>query len=279
MNRPIVRIATAIAALMCATVARNALASSNDPATATGFEDSFAAVSLGTPSSTAPASGSSVYEMPGSSLGYIGWQPRRPPRSSYAQPPRSHTPSATQIHAGYFDPDNFSGRGFVLGFRGGPLIDDKLQIGLGLDWRYKSEQQSQIVSQTPLPGGGTAQTTRVLSRASSNLFPILAFMQVNLGNGGIMPYVGAGAGYEALFISADDYNTGQKFDATYGGFGWQTWAGAGMSLGQRSRIIAEAFWNKGNLGRDVNDAVTGEKFRESVSMDGIGARFGLAFGF
>lgn len=280
MNRPIVRIATAIAALMCATVA-NAQTSSNDPA-ATGFEESFAAVSLGAPSSAAPsaelASAPSVYDMPGGSLGYIGWQPRRPPRS-YAQPQHSHTPSGTQIHAGYFDPDGFSGRGFVLGFRGGPLIDQKLQIGLGLDWRYKSEQQSQIVSEEPLPGGGTAERTRVLSRASSNLFPILAFMQVNLGGGAINPYVGAGAGYEALFISADDYNTGAKFDATYGGFGWQTWAGAGLSLGQRSRLIGEAFWNQANLGRDVSDPVTGETFRESVSMNGVGARFGLAFGF
>ena len=97
--------------------------------------------------------------------------------------------------------------------------------------------------------------------------------------GCVSAYVGAGAGYEALFVSADDFNTGAKFDATYGGFGWQTWAGAGLSLGQRSRLIGEAFWNRGDLGRDVTEPVTGETFREIVNMDGLGARFGLAFGF
>src|SRR5207237_2776222 len=104
----------------------------------------------------------------GTSSGDIGCHARGRP-DPHAQAARGGAPTGTQIHAGYFDPNNFSSRGFVLGFRGGPLIDEKLQIGLGLDWRYKSEQQTQIVSEEPLPGGGTAQRTRVLSRASSNL--------------------------------------------------------------------------------------------------------------
>jgi len=58
---------------------------------------------------------------------------------------------------------------------------------------------------------------RVLSRASSNLIPVLGYVQVSGDHTmPLIPYAGAGVGYEAYFLSADDFNTGAHFDAEYG---------------------------------------------------------------
>ena len=47
---------------------------------------------------------------------------------------------------------------------------------------------------------------------------------------------GIGGGYEVLFLSAEDFQTGEKFDATYGGWGWQAWAGLSIPMSNRSRM-------------------------------------------
>jgi hypothetical protein len=80
-------------------------------------------------------------------------------------------------------------------------------------------------------------------------------------------------------LSADDYQSGQSFNATYGGWCWQLWGGAALPLGSRTRLTAELFANGGELGRDVDDPLYGDRYRETVSADGVGARFGLAWGF
>ena len=205
----------------------------------------------------------------------IRYQPRR------YQPYRERRGwggGVSQLHIGVFDPKDFSSAGAVFGFRGGTIVDQHIQLGVAVDWRYKSDRQTDVVSSQALPGGGTARTTRVLSRATSNFVPILGYIQV----GGspdlpVSPYIGAGAGWEGYFISADDFNTGTHFDASYGGFGWQAWAGAQMAMGPRSRLIGEVFINQAELGRDVDQG--GQTYRETVNLDGTGARFGVSWGF
>jgi len=204
----------------------------------------------------------------------------RPRRYDEYRPRRSYGPggSVTQLHVGFFDPKEFSSAGLVVGGRFGTAVDEHIQLGVDVDWRYKSERQTDVVSQQALPGGGTAQVTRVLSRATSNFVPIMGYIQVGGGPDlPISPYVGAGAGWEGYFISADDFNSGTHFDASYGGFGWQMWAGAQMALGPRSHLIGEVFINQAELGRDVDQG--GQTYRETVNLDGTGARFGVSWGF
>ncbi len=83
----------------------------------------------------------------------------------------------------------------------------------------------------------------------------------------------------ASAAGAEDFQTGQSFDATYDGFGWQLWGGAALPLSGRSRLVGEVFMNNADLEREVFDVVTGETIRETVSTDGVGARFGLSWGF
>ena len=94
-----------------------------------------------------------------------------------------------------------------------------------------------------------------------------------------MPYVGAAASWQVLFLQADDFTTGETFDATFDGFGWQLWVGAAFPLSGRSRLIGEVFMNQAELNRDVFDPFLGQDLRETVSTDGVGARFGISWGF
>ncbi len=186
----------------------------------------------------------------------------------------------SQIHAGFLDPNGPSDAGFVAGFRGGQQIDDVFQIGLGLDWRNKSGRSFETARETIGPGGETIIVRRDISRYSSNLFPALAYIQLSgPSHLTLVPYVGAAASWQVLFLEADDFATGQRFDATFDGFGWQLWGGAALPLSGRSRLIGELFMNQADLNRDVFDPVTGQDFRETVSTDGIGARFGMSWGF
>ena len=231
---------------------------------------------------TAPASTLALmsgYASAGPALASAGVSAvRYRPRGEYGRGPV--TPTLSQIHIGFFDPTEDFSTGFAGGFRAGPLVDPHIQLGVAVDWWHKSESQTVTFGGGPLPGGGSATRQRELSRSSANLFPILGFVQVQGDEDmPVIPYVGVGAGYEVLFLSADDFQSGASFDATYGGFGWQMWGGAAMPLSGRTRVTGEVFYNGAEVGRDVEDAMTGETFRELVKMDGVGMRFGLSWGF
>jgi len=196
------------------------------------------------------------------------------------EPPERHsTSSPVQIHGGFFSPDGSDATSFAFGFRCGPSVDERIQLGIGVDWYHQSENQREVVGQSS-QGGRPITVTRDLARASSDLVPVLAFLQVNLGSGrSLSPYFGIAGEYQVLFLSATDYQTGAAYDATFGGWGWQAWGGAALPLGSRSRLFGEVFVNSGEVGRDVDDPAGGITYREIVDADGAGMRFGLSWGF
>ena len=227
-----------------------------------------------------PAAAAHAQAGPYTGFESITYRPRydRPHRYHEDYGSRGGAGAMSQLHIGFFSPSEFSSTGLVVGFRGGAQPDEHVQIGVDVDWHYKTDRQTDVVSQQTLPGGGTAQVKRVLSSASSNLVPVLGFLQVSGDHTmPVIPYAGVGLGYEAYFLSADDFNTGSHFDAQYGGFAWQAWAGAQFPLSGRSRLVGEVFVNQADLGRDVD--VSGQTFRETVNLNGTGMRFGVNWGF
>lgn len=209
-------------------------------------------------------------------VGGVGYRPR-----AY----RSRAPvmpTTTQVHAGFFHPTDDFSTGFVGGFRMGPQVDPRVQVGLAVDWWHRSESTTMDLGSYDLRiGRGSEQL--VLSRTSADLVPILAFVQVSGDeNMPVIPYGGFGVGYEVLFVSADDYVYGESFQQTFGGFGWQAWGGAGIPLDGRTRINGEVFYNGCEVGSDVdiNHPTLGlVTVRDVVKMNGLGMRFGVAWGF
>jgi hypothetical protein len=215
----------------------------------------------------------------------VTYRPRPGGAPHSSEPPPSSSKSTdvrsvSQVNLGYFIPDGGLGTRFDLGVRGGPVIANALQLGVAAEWMYRTETISQPISSRSGPGGVPITQSQQLARATVNMFPIMGFAQLNLFDFvGLKPYVGGGAGYEVLLLSGDDFSTGQKYDGTFGGWGWQAWAGASLPLGDRARLTGEAFYNDASLGRDTSDPTSGESIHETVNGTGKGLRFGLAWGF
>lgn len=228
--------------------------------------------------------GTPVFTTAGYRTSSMRYRPRRSSRPRYDddyyyRSPRSQT--YVEFHGGFWDPD---GEPDVLGLGGiklGALVDPHISIGGLVDWAHRGEADATVVSTVPGPGGGPPITTELeLARSTVDHVPILAFLQFQGDNAaGVVPYAGIGGGYELLFLTADDFTTGATYDRTFGGWGWQAWAGLGIPLSRDARITAEVFRNGGNLTHDEDDPTTGFTIREKVNVDGTGARFGLAFSF
>lgn len=193
--------------------------------------------------------------------------------------PQHQVRGVSQIHGGIYDPENVLGTRAVVGIRGGPMITRNLQVGLAFDWMYDSENLTTANTGINIPGGQPIAVTQVISRASLHQIPLMAYAQFEgWGKLWLVPYAGAGGGYQFMVITADDYPTNQHVSATLGGWTWQTWAGVGVPLGNRVRVTGEAFMLGGDVTRTKTDSVTGLAYRETARTNGIGARFGLAWG-
>ncbi len=216
----------------------------------------------------------------------IRYRPRSRPREreraddGWSRSSRTRPSGFSQIHGGFFDPSGEGSNEFTLGFRGGANVEDMFQLGMGLDWQHRSDRTLVLVSEGSLPGGGSTERSRELARSSSNLFPVMALAQFTpAADLPVIPYFGIAGGYEVLFLSAEDFTTGEAFDATFQGWGWQAWAGAALPLSGRSRLTAEVFTNAASLERDTDDPTTGEPVHEIIDLDGVGMRFGVNWGF
>ena len=209
-------------------------------------------------------------------VGGVTYRPRH-----YRSPARV-TPVTTQIHAGLFDPNEDLDAGFYGGFRIGPQVDPRVQIGLAMDWWHRSEDQEMALGTYDWPGG-ELESSLILSQSTLDLVPLMVFVQVSGDeNMSLIPYAGAGAGYQWLFLTSDDYLTYESYDETFGGFGWQVWGGLGIPLSGRTRLNGEVFYNGCEAASDVD--VYLEEYglvtvRDVVKMNGVGARIGLAWGF
>lgn len=230
---------------------------------------------------TSGAPNPEAFERPRSDA--VRYRPRRRDDGYGYRDRGPQSPFLTSVHAGFFDPSGGFDNGLVLGFRSGPLIDPHIQLGAGVDWWHKSEAQTLVIDEGEFPIGGTFERQQEISRFSANLFPIMGFVQVSGDeNMSVIPYGGAGIGYEALFLSGsgrDEFGDPFDFDADYGGLGWQVWGGVAIPMSGRSRVTGEVFGNFAELSRDVEDPSTGETIREIVDLDGIGARIGVTWGF
>lgn len=189
-----------------------------------------------------------------------------------------YMPTWTQLHAGFLDPTDNFGTSFDGGVRIGPMVDPHIQLGVGLDWWHRSTSETANLGSLPLPGG-SANAQIELSRSTADLVPLLGFVQVSGDEDmPVVPYGGAGIGYEWLIVHAERADTGDTFDQTFGGFGWQAWVGAGIPLSGHARVNGEVFYNGSEPRADVilDD---GTPATAKVNMNGVGMRFGIAWGF
>jgi len=233
------------------------------------------------------------------SVSYVGYRSASPPPPSrvryrprgggsydYAPPPppRPRKPRQPEgwmeLHGGAVDPDGDAGSMGLGGIKFGGAPDPRVQLGVMVDWAHRGNATTEIITTDTGPNGEEIRTQRELAEASTDLVPMLAYLQVG-GSGRlpIIPYIGAGGGYQMLFLSAEDFTTGEEFDATYHGWAWQVWGGLAIPLSRTLKLTGEVFRTGGTVGRDLDEIGGGAVIREEIDVDGTGARVGLSFGF
>lgn len=273
MKRRIVAFTALLGLLAAGVSAASPLAETSALALPLDFSDPAPVVAV----STMPAEPRFAVAPSGTRFEAVRYRPRR---RIYREPvygPRPETFS--QFHIGVLDVEGSEKAGVLFGFRGGLAVDPNVQIGGQLEWRHRGNHDTQVISEQPGPGGTTITVRQDLDRSSSDLIPIMGLIQVGGGGGQVMPYFGLAGGVEVLHLSAENFQTGEEFDGTFVGWGWQGWGGLAMPLSGRARVNAEIFYNGSELSRDTEDPFTGQGFRETVDMSGAGARLGLAWGF
>lgn len=218
----------------------------------------------------------------------VRYRPRRGSSYDYPPPPPSEQtrrkPRAPdgwmELHGGVMDPDGTGGQIGLGGIKFGGAPDPRVQLGVMVDWAHRGNATTEIITTDTGPNGEEIRTQRELAESATDHVPILAYLQVG-GSGRlpIIPYLGAGGGYQMLFLSAQDFTTGEEFDATYHGWAWQVWGGLAIPLSRTLKLTGEVFRTGGTVGRDVDELAGGAGLREEVDVDATGFRVGMAFGF
>lgn len=207
---------------------------------------------------------------------------RHPEPRGYGEPRRYRAergyrpPVVTQLAAGFYSPSGPSATSLLLSARAGPQVDPQVQLGFMVDWAHNEDRVSATFGHETVGGVDLSYEDSRL-RGRSDLVPLLAFVQVSgRESTRLIPYAGLAAGYEFLSMEAARPD-GSRFDGTFGGWGWQVWAGAGLPFSDRARLSGELFLNRADLGRDVR--VDGRVLRQTASFNGPGLRVGISWGF
>jgi hypothetical protein len=184
--------------------------------------------------------------------------------------PRTHT-GAIHLHGGVWAPIDATVTNAMLGLRIGANLGEPVLLGVLTGWTYHTKSLYDTVASGP-PG---LSPRTVLATGKAHLIPAMAFLQVTLTQKlPIVPYAGIAAGYEWLHLAAKDYRTDADTSLTYANWAWEWYAGAGLKLSQSVRVDGEVYYNGAALVRDVAGA-NNRTFKESVDMNGAGARIGL----
>lgn len=215
------------------------------------------------------------------SRGY--YRPRYRGRDDYYRPERRRWHREPQgwltVRGGFFDSEDIDKNDWTVGVKATAGVERYLQIGASVDLQRRSEAERTRIEEFRDETGNPVRTTVTTFEASSNLVPILGVLEVQVPSVGVRPYIGAGAGYEALVVEVNDFETGAEFTDDFGGFGWQGWAGLGVPIGRRAQLVAEGYLNRGTVSRTVHDIDTGARVKQEIDVDGGGFRGGVSFGF
>jgi hypothetical protein len=168
--------------------------------------------------------------------------------------------------------------GMIFGILSGRQIDERMDFGLSADlFVRKFTQESTVEEET------TGQTEPTIVRREIDYavwgLPIMAQLNVHLVPGAIVePYIGIAGGYELLFSRERNYETDEKDSRFYHGFGWQFLIGGAYSLGMRSSIGAELFYNGATVKRRSGSDAAGFPLHEELDFSGLGVRIALRLG-
>ena len=152
-------------------------------------------------------------------------------------------------------------------------------MGLSTDVQRREAYDQVRIEEFRDPTGNLVQSAVTTFASSSSLIPILAVMDIELPTQVFRPYAGLGGGYQILVVEFEDFENGLFSKNTYGGWGWQAWAGIALPFGKLAALTGEVYHNQATVSRDIQEVDTGDILTERINVDGNGVRLGLKLGF
>ncbi len=180
----------------------------------------------------------------------------------------------TSIKMGYFNPKDTKG-GLILGGYLGSAFDESVDIGLGLDFFRGNDKKEREIE-----GSSTAGLTEkgwIPEEESSVTFiPITGQVNIKFPASPALFYTaGAGFGYGLMWAKEAKYDNSKKIESKskfYHGFRWMLSGGILYSLGSRSALTLEGFYDHSKLSREE------DKITYKVNVSGFGIRVGIRLG-
>jgi opacity protein-like surface antigen len=169
------------------------------------------------------------------------------------------------LKLGFLNPGDAK-TGFIIGGRFGSQIDNRINVGISLDFYRNSGYD--------YSSDGDDNEKIVDARFSSNILPIMIDLTADFPlktNKEITPFAHLGLGYEVLW-NKEEYRDNPDDDdtRTYTGFGWMIGGGVFYKIGYNSDLIVELFYNHCTAKRDEGKWVIQE-----MDISGLGARAGI----
>lgn len=184
-----------------------------------------------------------------------------------------------EIRGGYLNP-KATKAGLILGGSYGISIDERVDLSLGISYFHKNYSQESDVADTSFPSGIIQKTVKKELEYNTTLLPISASANIRIPfQPPVYWYAGGSITYQFLFNTENNFEEGVKEKRIYRGWGWMVRAGIEYTIGSRSSLILEAFYNIGKVKRNVEETVKGLPIWEEVDMKGLGFRTGLRLEF
>ena len=188
--------------------------------------------------------------------------------------------NSASIKLGYFNPTATNG-GFIIGYEGGKIIDERLIFGWSIDWYHSSYVDKKLVNEfNQVYGFG--QINELRAKTNLHEFPILLNFRAEFP---IAPltrfYATGGVGVEFLLINYRSFQTPDNDDIKAAfDFSWRIGAGILYRIGSRSEIFGQLDYHSSEPSweYEVNTTNLGKRiFERSFDMSGVMARVGLRF--
>jgi hypothetical protein len=180
-----------------------------------------------------------------------------------------------EVQGGVLNPKGARRAGLIFGANYGISVDERVDLGLGLSVYHKGYRETTGIDTSQTGAGSEVHRVMTPLEYSTTIIPLTASVTVHIP---FQPplgyYIGGSLAYEFLFDKYTNYETGDKDNARFGGFGWMARAGAELIIGTRSSLTLEAFYNGCTVKGD-RKKISGMPSWKEVDLSGLGFRGGI----
>ncbi|MCI0515232.1 outer membrane beta-barrel protein [candidate division KSB1 bacterium] len=188
--------------------------------------------------------------------------------------------STTTLKLGYFNPKDASS-GFIIGGNYGLVMDETVDVGLGLDFFRKTYRKETTIATQEYAQGVSQETKQLEIEMTTLILPIMANISAKIPissyNRSAFLLVSGGLGWELMFNTENNYKENKKESRFYHGFGYMLGVGALYQIGTNSGVLAELGYNGCRVSRNQKK-VESLPVWDEVNISGFLFRVGIRLG-